>query len=963
MRQLRRVVGKSAISKTLRLLQERQPEFYIVNSSHDELTDFLKGRTQKNVEEEEILSPPLVIKKQFSTGGEGVRLVWTPDECHDIAAECQKEDHMENTQELLVQVCCDDGELIRVQGVFDRGNLMKWHAWFSTTLLPKTPNRDHRMCFGMRSPYKFYTSEFRYRNALLSIGSKLLWHGFLSVDLVETELDTDNIRLEVVDVSPRAPDLMHSWMCGNDLIEPLLKAASSNEVNIPPGRVMFAPIELDGALTAFKRDCYLCNTNHSGGISEFTGPLSGDGEDGKEAERKEGDDEEFFERRVDTPPDSEAAVRRRSSPVARQRSLSGGEDRGLEKTYIYEDFPRGGREGSGADGPAQATPTGKGKDKEEGKPIPQDSIFSAKPKRPTPSFGWPRFWDQLFEVLSTAGSGPPMHSLDSSRASTSDTLRGIQRRLGETRTSRRGILDRLDPKKLDAEKLLELASDSDLAASWRSLFRKGGLSNKEGVRLFVEWMILGEHGKINGFQLSRTLRVLVDILPIPPASSPDGPVESEKETPTRRRVPPLELLCSLIIQLMALGASDVENLIASWSTLEDQEQDQEPGQKPDGRPDQKQAQDVGWKALLIPLGSVLDLPALKEMNCSEEELQIMQRIERGEKLSSSEMEMMVAALKAAREWVARQETTSNSPETEMDLVAWIDSMSSRDLEEHFALRVRDCGFTVEEVYGLVKESIGALRESLNGNARFARVSKCIRRTVRWADLSIQKRDDGRVVRPRERKATNHRGQHSADSIQWLFARMDDVFDPMIDALNDSDRAKVERALNDKEIEKLGYCSVGRLIIALRAAELEKIGNRLISSVDWATVAIPFEYKRPDLDREIVSHHMDVSAKKVEELTNTAFGNLLARLNIGNLEDLNDSAFGSLLARLSDETIDAIKARPSRKPPREPSGEPSRGPAFRLDAPWSVADLQEMSRGDVQRLASALLRTPASKVKM
>lgn len=162
---------------------------------------------------------PLMVKDRFSINGRGIRKL---ESGADLEPALEKLDlvlgfapyfdlnRFGATRAILFQEWVP-GTFIRVQGVFDGGVLQSWHAYAGfrqSKNLRYAAKREHRR-------------RDSYRDRLIFVGHGLSWHGLLTVDLIETK----DGEILIVDVNPRMTDLMHSYLCGDDLVESLLELA------------------------------------------------------------------------------------------------------------------------------------------------------------------------------------------------------------------------------------------------------------------------------------------------------------------------------------------------------------------------------------------------------------------------------------------------------------------------------------------------------------------------------------------------------------------------------------------------------------------------------------------------------------------------------------------------------------------------------------------------------------------
>lgn len=163
MRQLRQVANKASICRTLRLLKAPKYAPFQIAGSKNQLERFYQDRRE-----------PAVIKKPSSASGGGIKHAIAVDDHENFLLEFPVDEPWDDdSKRPVIQRCCDDGDIVRVMGVFQNGDLKRWHAWFQKDTLPKTSNPEHRMRYGMRCPRKTFTSDFRYRNILASVSSKL----------------------------------------------------------------------------------------------------------------------------------------------------------------------------------------------------------------------------------------------------------------------------------------------------------------------------------------------------------------------------------------------------------------------------------------------------------------------------------------------------------------------------------------------------------------------------------------------------------------------------------------------------------------------------------------------------------------------------------------------------------------------------------------------------------------------
>ena len=72
----------------------------------------------------------------------------------------------------------------------------------------------------------FNVDHISFRDILATIGTRLTWNGFLSVNVIE-QTEDQAVKIWVIDASPQTPDLLNTYMCGNDLVETYMRAVSS----------------------------------------------------------------------------------------------------------------------------------------------------------------------------------------------------------------------------------------------------------------------------------------------------------------------------------------------------------------------------------------------------------------------------------------------------------------------------------------------------------------------------------------------------------------------------------------------------------------------------------------------------------------------------------------------------------------------------------------------------------------
>lgn len=184
--------------------------------------DLPQPRTRVVADRQEIQAGndfPLVLKLEIGTASRGVRLVNSRSELGRAVEEIEAADAFGDgilVQELVA------GSLERAQAVFSRGRLVAAHGF--RQLLGGAGGGD---------AMKESIDRPQVRAHLAQIGSRLGWHGALSVDYILRQAD----RIPVyIDCNPRLVEPMSSVLSGNDLLDALVKVSTGEDAQQPPSR-------------------------------------------------------------------------------------------------------------------------------------------------------------------------------------------------------------------------------------------------------------------------------------------------------------------------------------------------------------------------------------------------------------------------------------------------------------------------------------------------------------------------------------------------------------------------------------------------------------------------------------------------------------------------------------------------------------------------------------------------------
>ncbi|KAK0733554.1 hypothetical protein B0T26DRAFT_26488 [Lasiosphaeria miniovina] len=121
--------------------------------------------------------------------------------------------------QLLVQGAVE-GQLQNVQGIFNRGMMIKSHSW-------RRPDAAYRIDSKFASSRKeSLPARHSFRAMLAYLGQRLCWTGPLAMELIELA-DTDTVL--VMDVSPYLAEPMNAYLSGKDLVESILEIKTTEE--------------------------------------------------------------------------------------------------------------------------------------------------------------------------------------------------------------------------------------------------------------------------------------------------------------------------------------------------------------------------------------------------------------------------------------------------------------------------------------------------------------------------------------------------------------------------------------------------------------------------------------------------------------------------------------------------------------------------------------------------------------
>lgn len=165
------------------------------------------------------------------------------------------------------------GPLLMVQALFDRGQLVAWHA-------------NLRLREGVRggASHKESVAVPLVGEHLAQLGDALDWHGALSLDAIVTADGPCYI-----DVNPRLVEPGNAWHSGTDLVGTMLELSLGRSVEpLPPGRpevrthqtllALLGAAQRGGGRRGIVRELRLARSgrgDYTGSVEELT-PLSGD---------------------------------------------------------------------------------------------------------------------------------------------------------------------------------------------------------------------------------------------------------------------------------------------------------------------------------------------------------------------------------------------------------------------------------------------------------------------------------------------------------------------------------------------------------------------------------------------------------------------------------------------------------------------------------------------------------------
>jgi biotin carboxylase len=148
---------------------------------------------------------PVFVKAPLGTATTGVRLVSGAAQLIELATKLGDDVFVDGGLVLQQPV---RGELVMVQGVFDAGRLIAWHA------NARTREGVNGGASGKRSTPLAAAAEY-----LVALGEGLGWHGALSFDLI---VPTDSRPPVVIDTNPRLVEPGNAWRAGTDLVAAML---------------------------------------------------------------------------------------------------------------------------------------------------------------------------------------------------------------------------------------------------------------------------------------------------------------------------------------------------------------------------------------------------------------------------------------------------------------------------------------------------------------------------------------------------------------------------------------------------------------------------------------------------------------------------------------------------------------------------------------------------------------------
>jgi hypothetical protein len=196
---LLRVQDKMAQARTLREVGLPHPPTWVATSREQ-----LLARA----------APPVYLKAPIGTASNTVRLA------RERAGLLRAASDFELADGIVVQDAVL-GPLVMVQAVFDRGELLAWHANL----------REREGSSGGASAKRSIALPV-VGNHLQVLGSALAWHGALSLDAILTPNGP-----RYIDVNPRLVEPANAWHAGVDLVSALLAVSTGERVHpLPPAR-------------------------------------------------------------------------------------------------------------------------------------------------------------------------------------------------------------------------------------------------------------------------------------------------------------------------------------------------------------------------------------------------------------------------------------------------------------------------------------------------------------------------------------------------------------------------------------------------------------------------------------------------------------------------------------------------------------------------------------------------------
>lgn len=204
---LERLINKANFCRLLSELDLPQPEVTIARSRYDL---------------EQIERLPCYIKLDYSTAGQGVRLVRHRQELSSAVQHFEESGWLSGRHEILVQQPAA-GEKGSITGLFQHGRLISAHCV-----------KARAIGVGGSSMGQVSNWQPRARDDLVRLGEHLQWHGAMMVEFL---YDAATEQPQYIECNPRIGETSNSWLSGVDVCGQLLQLSLEQPLTEqPPNR-------------------------------------------------------------------------------------------------------------------------------------------------------------------------------------------------------------------------------------------------------------------------------------------------------------------------------------------------------------------------------------------------------------------------------------------------------------------------------------------------------------------------------------------------------------------------------------------------------------------------------------------------------------------------------------------------------------------------------------------------------